>query len=157
VKEAQLPVQQTLVLLKPDSVQRGLVGELVSRLERKGLKLVGIKLMQVGEDLARRHYAPHAGKPFFAGLIDFITSSPTVAIVVEGESAVDAVRSLMGVTDPVKAAPGTVRGDLALAIGLNLIHGSDSTGEAGREIALFFGDEELVSYTMDIDDWVTES
>lgn len=152
-----MPVQQTLVLLKPDSVHRGLVGELISRLERKGLKLVGIKLMHVGEDLARRHYAPHAGKPFFEGLIDFITSSPIVAIVVEGESAVDAVRCLMGVTDPVKAAPGTVRGDLALAIGLNLIHGSDSADEAGREIALFFSNEELVSYTMDIDGWVTES
>ena len=150
-------MQKTLVLLKPDSVQRGLAGELISRLERKGLKLVAIKMLRVDEQLARRHYSAHAGKPFFDGLIEFITSGPLVAMVAEGVRAVDVVRSIMGATDPQDAAPGTVRGDLAVSIGPNLIHGSDSPESADREIGLFFSPDELVQYTRDTDRWNVES
>jgi len=150
-------VHKTLVLLKPDAVQRGLVGELISRLERRGLKLVGMKLMRIDEELAGLHYADHVGKPFFAGLIEFITSGPLVAMALEGEKAVEVVRSMMGATDPLDSPPGTVRGDFAVAIGLNLIHGSDSEESAAREIELFFSHQEIVSYTRDIDRWITES
>ena len=152
-----MPVKRTLVLLKPDAVQRGLVGELVSRLERRGLKLAGLKLMRVGDDLARGLYAPHEGKPFFPGLIKFITSSPIVALVVEGENVIELVRRLMGATDPKDAAPGTARGDLAASIGANLIHGSDSEESATRELALFFSPQEVVAYERDIDRWTVES
>ncbi|HIC68016.1 MAG TPA: nucleoside-diphosphate kinase [Candidatus Latescibacteria bacterium] len=150
-------MQKTLVLLKPDAVQRGLVGELISRLERKGLKLVGMKMLRVDEQLARRHYSAHVGKPFFDGLIAFITSGPLVAMVAEGAQAVNVVRSIMGATDPQDAGPGTVRGDFAISIGPNLIHGSDSAESAEREIDLFFSPNELVDYTRDIDQWITES
>ena len=150
-------MQKTLVLLKPDAVQRGLVGELISRLERKGLKLVGMKMLRVDEQLARRHYSAHVGKPFFDGLIAFITSGALVAIVAEGAQAVNVVRSIMGATDPQDAGPGTVRGDFAVSIGPNLIHGSDSAESAEREIDLFFSPNELVDYTRDIDQWITES
>ena len=150
-------MQKTLVLLKPDAVQRGLVGELISRLERKGLKLVGMKMLRVDEELARRHYSALVGKPFFDGLIAFITSGPLVAIVAEGAQAVNVVRSIMGATDPQDAGPGTVRGDFAISIGPNLIHGSDSAESAEREIDLFFSPNELVDYTRDIDQWITES
>ena len=150
-------MQRTLVLLKPDAVQRGLVGELTSRLESRGLKLVAMKLMRVDQHLAERHYEAHVGKPFFEGLVAFITSSPLVAMVVEAENSVEIVRTLMGATDPVDAAPGTVRGDLAVSIGLNLIHGSDSEESAAREIDLFFTPEEVLSYPRDIDRWTTES
>ena len=150
-------MQKTLVLLKPDAVQRGLVGELISRLERKGLKLVGMKMLHVDEELARRHYSAHVGKPFFDGLIAFITSGPLVAMVAEGAQTVNVVRSIMGATDPQDAAPGTVRGDFAVSIGPNLIHGSDSPESAKREIDLFFSPDELVHYTRDIDRWITES
>lgn len=150
-------MHKTLVLLKPDAVQRGLVGELISRLERRGLKLVGMKLMRIDEELAGLHYADHVGKPFFAGLIEFITSGPLVAMALEGEKAVEVVRSMMGATDPLDSPPGTVRGDFAVAIGLNLIHGSDSEESAAREIELFFSHQEIVSYTRDIDRWITES
>ena len=150
-------VHRTLVLLKPDAVQRGLLGELVSRLERRGLKLVAMKLMRVEEVLARQHYADHVGKPFFAGLIEFITSGPLLAMVAEGEGAVEIVRSIMGPTDPKDAPPGTVRGDFAVSIGPNLIHGSDSEASAAREIGLFFSPQEIVSYSKDIERWITES
>ena len=150
-------MHKTLVLLKPDAVQRGLVGELISRLERRGLKLVGMKLMRIDEELAGLHYADHVGKPFFAGLIEFITSGPLVAMALEGEKAVEVVRSMMGATDPLDSPPGTVRGDFAVAIDLNLIHGSDSEESAAREIELFFSHQEIVSYTRDIDRWITES
>ena len=150
-------MHRTLVLLKPDAVQRGLVGELISRLERRGLKLVGMKLMRIDEELAGRHYADHVGKPFFAGLIEFITSGPLVAMVLEGEKAVEVVRSMMGATDPLDSPPGTVRGDFALAIGPNLIHGSDSEETATREVELFFSPQEIISYTRDIERWITES
>lgn len=150
-------MERTLVLVKPDAVQRGLAGEIIGRLERRGLKLAGMKLMQVTPDLARRHYGAHVGKPFFEGLVKFITSSPLVAIAVEGENAVDVVRTTMGATNPAEAAPGTIRGDLGLTIGANLIHGSDSAESAAAELALFFGEGEVVDYERDIDRWIIES
>ena len=149
--------ERTLVLVKPDGVQRGLVGVILGRLEARGLKLVGLKLLRVDEALARRHYAAHLDKPFFAGLLQHITSGPVAAAVVEGEHAVEAVRQLMGATDPVKAAPGSVRGDLTLTIGRNLIHGSDSSESAATEVALFFQPEELVSWSWVLEPWITES
>jgi nucleoside-diphosphate kinase len=152
-----LPFQQSLVLLKPDAVQRSLVGELISRLERRGLKLVGLKLMRIDEDLARRHYAAHVGKPFFPGLIEFITSGPVVAMVLEGVNVVQIIRSIMGATNPLDASPGTVRGDFAVSIGPNLMHGSDSEDAAAREIELFFSPLEITSYSRDIDRWIIES
>ena len=150
-------MERTLVLLKPDAVQRALVGDLIARMERRGLRIVAINLMRVDEELARQHYAEHVGKPFFAGLIESITSGPLVAMVVEGKSAIGIVRLLIGATDPLDAAPGTVRGDLAVSIGLNLVHGSDSVESAIREIELFFSPSELVSYTRDVDRWIIES
>ncbi len=132
--------QRTLVLVKPDGVKKGLTGEIISRLEKKGLKIAAMRMLQMDKALAKKHYAVHDGKPFFAGLVDFITSGPIVAVVVEGEKSVEVVRKLMGETDPVKAAPGTIRGDYGLDIGENLIHGSDSEENAQKEIALFFPD-----------------
>jgi nucleoside-diphosphate kinase len=132
--------QRTLVLVKPDGVKKGLIGEIISRLEKKGLKIAAMRMLQMDKALARKHYAVHDGKPFFAGLVDFITSGPIVAVVVEGEKSVEVVRKLMGETDPVKAAPGTIRGDYGLDIGENLIHGSDSEENAQNEISLFFPD-----------------
>ena len=150
-------MERTLVLVKPDAVQRGLAGEIIGRLERRGLKLAGMKLMRVTPELARRHYGAHVGKPFFEGLVKFITSSPLVAIAVEGENAVEVVRTTMGATNPAEAAPGTIRGDLGLTIGANLIHGSDSAESAAAELALFFGEGEVVDYERDIDRWIIES
>ena len=132
--------QRTLVLVKPDGVKKGLIGEIVSRLEKKGLKITAMRMLRMDKALARKHYAVHDGKPFFAGLVEFITSGPIVAVVVEGDKSVEVVRKLMGETDPVKAAPGTIRGDYGLDIGENLIHGSDSEENAQKEIALFFPD-----------------
>jgi len=149
-------MQRTLVLVKPDGVQRGLVGSIVGRLERRGLKLVGLKMMQVTKELAARHYAEHQGKPFYDGLITFITSGPVVAMIWEGREAVTVVRGLMGATDPLKAAPGTIRGDLALDLGMNLIHGSDSPARAETEIALFFSQPELHDYERTVDRWISE-
>ena len=150
-------MERTLVLVKPDAVQRGLAGEIIGRLERRGLKLAGMKLMRVTPELAREHYGAHIGKPFFEGLVAFITSSPLVAIAVEGENAVDVVRATMGATNPADAAPGTIRGDFGLTIGANLIHGSDSAESAAAELALFFGEGEVVDYDRDIDRWIIES
>ena len=132
--------QRTLVLIKPDGVERGLAGEILARFERRGLELRGAKLVLVDADLAGEHYGEHREKPFFGELVEFITSSPTLALVLEGESAIEAVRTTMGATNPVGAAPGTVRGDLALAMPNNLVHGSDSPESAAREIALWFSD-----------------
>ena len=132
--------ERTLVLVKPDGVARGLVGEIVGRIERKGLKIVALQLRTLDADTAKQHYAEHDGKPFFGELVDFITSGPLVAIVAEGPRAHEAVRALMGVTDPVKSAPGSIRGDYALEIGQNLVHGSDSRESAVREVKLFFPD-----------------
>ena len=150
-------MQRTLVLLKPDAVQRALAGEIIARIERKGLKIAGMKLMLVGDDLAREHYGEHVDKPFFVGLVEYITSSPVVAMAVEGENAVEVVRLLLGPTDPQEALPGTIRGDYGMSIGRNLTHGSDSEQSAARELALFFASEELVCYTRAVEPWVTES
>jgi nucleoside-diphosphate kinase len=136
--------ERTLVLIKPDAVQRRLAGEILGRLERRGLEIVGAKLVHVDRGLAERHYEEHREKPFFGELVEFITSSPTLALVVEGESAIQVVRTTMGATNPVESAPGTIRGDLALAMPDNLVHGSDSPESAEREIALWFPDDEPV-------------
>jgi nucleoside-diphosphate kinase len=150
-------VERTLVLIKPDAMQRALAGEIISRLERRGLRIAGLRLFQMDESLARRHYAEHEGKPFFDGLIGYITACPIIAAVFEGTEAVQVVRSTMGATDPAKAAPGTIRGDLGLETARNLIHGSDSLAAAEREIALFFGEGGLLSYPRDLDRWVFEA
>jgi nucleoside-diphosphate kinase len=130
--------ERTLVLVKPDAVRRGLIGEIVGRLERKGLAIAALELRTLDRETASQHYAEHDGKPFFGELVDFITGGPLVAIVAEGHRAVEAVRALMGVTDPVASAPGSIRGDFALEIGQNLVHGSDSLESAAREVKLFF-------------------
>lgn len=150
-------MEQTLVLVKPDAMQRGLAGEIVSRLERRGLKIVAMKMLHMDDALAKHHYAVHEGKAFFPGLIDYITSCPIIAIVFEGPRAIEAVRNTMGATDPVKAAGGTIRGDLALEMGRNLIHGSDSEENAEKEISLFFSPQEILSYSRQMDQWITES
>lgn len=148
--------ERTLVLVKPDGVQRGLIGEIISRFERKGMRVHGLKLLQMDMQMAREHYAEHVEKPFFDDLARFITSGPLVAMVLEGPGAVAAVRQMMGVTDPAQSAPGTIRGDLGLTIGMNLIHGSDSVGRADQEIALFFGPGEVIDYSRDVERWILE-
>lgn len=139
-----MSIERTLVLVKPNGVERGLVGEVVSRFERRGLSLRGCRLMQVSRELAENHYEEHKDKPFFADLVDFITSGPVMAMVVEGVSAVKVVRDMMGATDPLEAAPGTIRGDFALEIGENIVHGSDAPETADREIALYFSSDDLL-------------
>jgi nucleoside-diphosphate kinase len=148
-------MQQTLILLKPDAVQRRLIGEITRRFESKGLRLVGIKLVQASKETAEQHYAVHKGKPFYDSLLAFLTSGPTVAMVWEGREAVMACRNIMGMTDGVKAAPGTIRGDLALSVQNNLVHGSDSPENAATEIALWFRPEELVNYPITDAGWVS--
>ncbi len=148
-------MERTFVMVKPDGVQRGLIGEIIGRFERRGLKIVGLKMVQVSEALARQHYAVHEGRPFFAGLITYITSAPVVAMVVEGTNAVVAVRQTVGATKPFEAAPGTVRADFALEIGRNLVHASDGQETAATEIALWFG-EELVAWDRAVDAWIFE-
>ena len=149
-------MERTLVLIKPDAMQRGLAGEILSRLERRGLRIVALRLFQMDEAMARRHYAEHEGKPIYEGLISYITACPIIAAVFEGSGAVEVVRKTIGVTNPAEAEPGTIRGDLALETGRNLIHGSDSPQSAKREIALFFREEELHSYARDVDRWLFE-
>ena len=149
-------MERTLVLIKPDAVQRGLIGEITSRLENKGLKISGMKLMKVSEELAGRHYGEHVGKPFFDALVNFITSSPIVALAVDCDNAVAVVRNVMGATNPQDAANGSIRGDLGLSIGMNLIHGSDSPTSSERELALFFDESELLDYDRDVDNWIIE-
>jgi nucleoside-diphosphate kinase len=131
-------MDRTLILVKPDAFARGLTGEIIARFERKGLRIAALQLMRMSDDLARRHYAEHEGKPFFGELVDFITSGPLVAMVLEGDSAVEAARQVIGATNPLQAAPGSIRGDLAIAVGQNMVHGSDSPESAERESALFF-------------------
>jgi nucleoside-diphosphate kinase len=150
-------MEQTLVLIKPDGIQRGLAGTIIDRLEQRGLKIVGMKLIHMDETMAKRHYGIHEDKPFFNDLVSYITSSPIVAMVLEGPGAVDVVRKTMGETNSGNAAPGTIRGDFALTIGRNLVHGSDSLENAGKEINLFFKKEEIISYDKDIDSWIIES
>ena len=149
-------MERTLVLIKPDAVQRGLIGEITSRLENKGLKISGMKLMKVSEELAGRHYGEHVGKPFFDALVNFITSSPIVALAVDGDNAVAVVRNVMGATNPQDAANGSNRGDLGLSIGMNLINGSDSPTSSERELALVVDESELLDYDRDVDNWIIE-
>lgn len=151
-----MPLERTLVLVKPDGVQRGLTGEVIGRLERRGLKLIGLKLMQMDDALARRHYEAHVDKPFFAGLNEFMTSGPLVAAAMEGPNAVQATRNAMGATDPLDSAVGTIRGDFALDIGRNLVHGSDSAEAGEREISLFFEPHQLFNWNRDLDHWIIE-
>ncbi len=153
----QTPMERTLVLIKPDGMQRGLAGEIIARLERRGLRIAALRLFQMDEPLARRHYAEHEGKGFFQSLISYITSSPIIAVVFEGTGAVDLVRKTMGATNPAAAEAGTIRGDLALETGRNLIHGSDSLDSAQREIALFFDKKDVFTYQRDDDRWIFEN
>jgi nucleoside-diphosphate kinase len=146
--------QRTLVLCKPDAVQRGLVGRIIARFERKGLKIAGMKMLTVDEGLASRHYAEHLEKAFYPELRDFITSSPVIAMAIEGENAVEVVRNLMGVTNPQDAASGTIRGDFGLNLTKNLVHGSDSLASAKREVGLFFESDELFDYEMTMREWM---
>jgi nucleoside-diphosphate kinase len=139
-------MERSLVLIKPDAMQRGLAGAIISRLEQRGLKLVAIKVLHLDRALARRHYAVHAGKPFFDGLVDYISSAPIIAIIFEGESAIEVARKTMGATDPAKAEPGTIRGDFGLDIERNTVHGSDSVETAEEEIKLFFSQDEIFNY-----------
>ncbi|MCK4897382.1 MAG: nucleoside-diphosphate kinase [Anaerolineales bacterium] len=149
-------MEQTLVLIKPDGVQRGLIGEVISRLERRGLRLVGAKFVQVTQELAETHYAIHKGKPFYDGLIRYITSSPVMAMVWEGPNAIAAVRQTMGSTKPIEAAPGSIRHDFGLEVGRNLTHASDSPENGELEVALWFTAQELVSWQRDTDRWIFE-
>jgi nucleoside-diphosphate kinase len=146
--------ERTLVLIKPDGVQRQLVGRILTRYEERGLKIVGLKLVHVDRDLAERHYAVHRGKPFFEGLVAFITSAPLVAVALEGPNAVALARTMNGATSPAEAAPGTIRGDLAVEMGQNLVHASDGPETAETELALWFRPEELLIYERDVDRWV---
>ncbi|MBC2171795.1 nucleoside-diphosphate kinase [Listeria booriae] len=147
-------MEKTYLMVKPDGVQRGLIGEIVGRLEKKGLKLVGAKFMQIDEKLAKQHYAEHVGKAFFPDLLAFITSGPVFAMVWEGDEAISLARHMMGKTNPLEAEQGSMRGDLAVHMNRNVIHGSDSPESAQREIGLFFKEEELISYEKAIDVWL---
>jgi nucleoside-diphosphate kinase len=149
-------VERSLIILKPDAVQRGLVSAILGRLEQRGLKLAGLKLMQVTQELARTHYAEHEGRSFFPSLIEYITSGPVVVIAVTGKNVIETVRTMVGATNPVKAAPGTIRGDYGLEIGRNLIHASDSPESGERETAIFFASNELVTVERSVDRWIYE-
>lgn len=148
--------ERTLVLVKPDGMQRGLAGEIISRYEQRGLKIVAMKLMQIDRSLAERHYEEHKDKPFFPGLVEYITSAPVIAAVLEGPRAIDAVRATNGATDPIEAAPGSIRADFGLDKGRNLVHASDKPESAAREIGLFFGGSEMVEWARDADRWIFE-
>lgn len=149
-------MERTLLLAKPDAVQRGLVGEIISRFERRGLQIVGLKLLAISTQLAKEHYREHVGKPFFKPLVEYITSTPVVALVVEGPNAVELCRATIGATNPVAATPGSIRGDLSMHVGRNLVHGSDSVKSAKREVKLFFKTSELLTYKRAMQRWITE-
>ena len=149
-------MERTLVLVKPDGVQRGLIGEVIGRLERRGLRLVAAKFIQVSQELAETHYAIHKGKPFYDGLIKYITSAPVMAMAWEGPNAVAAIRQTMGATRPTEAAPGSIRHDFALEVGRNLTHASDSVENGEKEVALWFASAELVNWKRDADQWIFE-
>ncbi|MDI6710691.1 MAG: nucleoside-diphosphate kinase [Thermoanaerobacterales bacterium] len=149
-------MERTFVMVKPDGVQRGLIGEVVRRFERKGFKVVALKMMRIDRALAERHYGEHRGKPFFEGLVRFITSGPVVAMVLEGRDVIAGVREMMGATNPAKALPGTIRGTYGVDVGRNVVHGSDSPASAEREIGLFFSPHELVEYDRTLDCWLYE-
>jgi nucleoside-diphosphate kinase len=149
-------MERTLVLVKPDGVQRGLVGEIIGRFERRGLRLLGLKFLQMSDTLAADHYAIHRERAFYQNLVEYITSGPVVAMVWEGKDAIAAARATMGATNPVSAAPGTIRGDLGIEIGRNLVHGSDSPENAVKEVTLFFANSELVNWERSVDKWIRE-
>ena len=147
-------MEKTFLMVKPDGVQRNLIGEIVGRFEKKGFQLVGAKLMQIPTELAEQHYGEHKERPFFGELVEFITSGPVFAMVWEGENVISTARLMMGATNPKESAPGTIRGDFAVTVGKNIIHGSDSPESAEREIGLFFKQEELVAYAKDANNWI---
>ena len=149
-------MERTLVLVKPDAMQRGLAGEIIARWERRGLRIAGLKLMEVTEAMARDHYSEHDGKPFFAGLVGFISSAPVVAAVLEGPNAIQAVRATNGATNPIEAAPGSIRADFGVDKGRNLVHASDSAASAEREIAIFFQAHEIIDWSRTVEPWITE-
>ena len=151
-----MALERTLILVKPDAMQRGLAGEILRRFEQRGLRIVGLKLVQVSRELAGKHYAEHEGKPFYPGLVDYITSSPVIAAVLERTGAIAMVRKMIGKTDPAEAEPGTIRGDLGMEKGRNLVHASDGPESAAREISLWFAEDELVSWPRDVDRWIFE-
>lgn len=146
-------MERTFTMIKPDGVQKGLIGDIIGRIEHKGFKLLGLKIMIISPELAQKHYAEHQDKPFFGELVDFITSGPVVAMVWEGPGVIATMRTLMGKTNPAEALPGTIRGDLAISTAQNIIHGSDSPESANREINLFFRPDEILDYQRDMDKW----
>jgi nucleoside-diphosphate kinase len=149
-----MAVERTLILAKPDALVRGLAGEVLARFERRGYVILGLKLMQVTEEQAKRHYAEHDGKKFFAGLVEYITATPLIAMVIAGEDAIEGCRSTIGATNPIAATPGTIRGDHAQTVGRNLVHGSDSPAAAEREVAIFFRDDELFPRAHVLGEWI---
>lgn len=149
-----MPKERTFTLIKPDGVQRGFVGNIISRFEQKGLKVVAMKMLVVSGDLAKSYYSEHIGKPFFEPLIEYITSGPSVAMVLEGDDAVKVTRKMMGATDPKEADQGTIRGDFGLQVGRNIIHGSDSLSSAEREISLFFSEKEIIDFKRIDEEWL---
>lgn len=149
-------MERTLIILKPDAVQRGLTGELIKRFENRGLKVVALKMMQVDRELAERHYEVHRSRPFFPGLVDYIISSPVVALALEGKNAVKAARQTIGATNPLDAAPGTIRGDFAMEIGRNLVHGSDSDENAANELSLWFSESDYAPHSRVTESWLYE-
>ena len=149
-------MERTLIIVKPDGVERALIGPIISRFEQRGLKLVALKMMQVSNELARKHYAIHEGKPFFEPLIEYIISAPVVVMVLEGPQAIQAARNTIGATKPVEAAPGSIRGDFGMMVGRNLVHGSDSPENAAAEISLWFDESELIDYERAVDSWILE-
>ncbi len=151
-----MAVERTLIIVKPDAVQRGLTGEIIKRFEQRGLRIIGMKFMQVSEALAKTHYAEHEGKPFFPGLVNYITSAPVVVMALEGTNAIQASRTTIGSTKPYESAAGTIRGDFALEVGRNLVHGSDGVESGEREIANFFSEDELITWERNTDPWIFE-
>ena len=149
-------MDRTYVMVKPDGVQRNLVGEIIARFEKRGIKIAALKMLRISRELAEKHYGEHKGKPFFEPLVDFITSGPVVAMVLEGKDVVGTVRDMMGATNPLKAVPGTIRGTFGMDVGRNVVHGSDSPESAAREIGLFFAPEEVIDYNKEVDSWLYE-
>jgi len=152
----KINMERTFVMIKPEGLQRGLAGEIIARLEKKGLKMIAMKMLVISVDLANKHYGEHVGKPFFEKLVKYITCGPVIAMVLEGKNAVSTVRAMMGSTDPLKAEQGTIRATYGMDMGRNIIHGSDSPASADREIGNFFKTEELIDYTRSIELWVYE-
>jgi len=149
-------MERTFLMIKPDGVQRGLIGEIIKRIECKGLKIVAMKMMRVSRELAEKHYEEHRGKPFYESLVSYITSSPVVAMVLEGKNAVQVVRRMIGATDPFEASPGTIRGDFGMEIGRNVVHAADSHKSAEKEISLYFSEEEILEYRRIDEEWLYE-